>query len=56
MLVDYLVALLFVIILVCIVSLAFFLLDRRGKHHYDNQDPDGSCDPMDDKLDEYDND
>ena len=43
-----------VLALVCIVLLVLSLLNHRGEHHYDNQESDGSCDPMDDKIDKYD--
>ena len=44
------------VVVLMVVKMIETILNLRDEHHYDNQDPDGSCDPMDDKLDEYDND
>ena len=43
-----------IFIAVSIVLVALSLSKHRDKHHYDDQESDGSCDPMDDKLDGYD--
>jgi hypothetical protein len=41
-------------VIAAISILAIISIKRRGEHHYDNQESDGSCDPMDDKIDGYD--
>ena len=42
--------------IVVISILAVISIRHRGEHHFDDQESDGSCDSMDDKIDGYDDD